>query len=60
MKNTDKKHSFNKNFKNNKGENRKALRKFILSDREWVQAFLQAQLDMREIRSHEIMKLAAY
>tara|TARA_B100000700_G_C14557379_1_gene629462 strand:- start:145 stop:327 length:183 start_codon:yes stop_codon:yes gene_type:complete len=60
MKNTDKKHGFEKNFKNNNGENRKALRKCILNDKEWVQAFLQAQLDMREFRSHDLLKSVAF
>jgi hypothetical protein len=60
MKNTDNKQSFNRNFRNNKGKNRKALRQFILADREWVQAFLQAQLDMRELRINDYLKSVAY
>jgi hypothetical protein len=60
MKGTDKKHGFIKNFKNDRGENRKALRQFILKDKEWVQAFLQAQLDMREINSQELMRSVAF
>ena len=59
MENTDKKNCFNRNFKKNNGKNRKALRHFILEDREWVQAFLQAQMDMRELRD-EILKQVAY
>ena len=60
MKNTDRKHSFDRNFKRNKGENRKELRHFILADREWVQAFLQAQMDMREFRINKSYSLVAY
>ena len=60
MKNTDKKYSFNRNFNKNKGENRKALRQFILEDREWVQAFLQAQMDMRELRINKTFSQIAY
>ena len=60
MKNTDNKQIFNRNFRNNKGKNRKALRQFILADREWVQAFLQAQLDMRELRINDYLKSVAY
>ena len=60
MKNTDRKHSFNRNFKRNKGENRKELRHFILADRKWVQAFLQAQMDMREFRKNNTYSLVAY
>ena len=57
MKNTD---NFNKNFKKNKGENRKALRQNILNDRDWVKAFLQAQIDMRELRTNRIIRNVAY
>jgi len=60
MKNTDRKQSFDRNFRNNKGKNRKALRQFILADRAWVQAFLQAQLDMRELLSNELLKKTAF
>ena len=60
MENTDKKNSFNRNFKKNIGENRKALRQFILEDREWVQAFLQAQMDMRELRIYKTFSQVAY
>lgn len=54
MKNTDNNATFNHNFKMDKGRNRKELKKFILADREWVQAFLQAQNDMRELRMEKL------
>ena len=60
MKNTDRKQSFNRNFKRNKGENREELRHFILADRKWVQAFLQAQMDMREFRINNTYSQVAY
>ena len=60
MKNTDLKCSFNRNFKKNKGKNRKELRHFILADRKWVQAFLQAQMDMRKFRINNTYLQVAY
>ena len=60
MKNVNKKHGFTNNFKNDKGENRKALRNFILTDKEWVQAFLQAQLDIRKMNSQKLLNSVAF
>ncbi|MBC8198217.1 MAG: hypothetical protein H8E60_10065 [Candidatus Marinimicrobia bacterium] len=60
MKHTDNNATFNQNFKMDKGRNRKELKKFILADREWVQAFLQAQNDMREIRMEKHNSKFAY
>jgi len=60
MRNNNRKQAFIKNFQNDKGENRKALRKNILNDNEWVQAFLQAQLDIRDLNSQILMKNIAF
>ncbi|MAJ43924.1 MAG: hypothetical protein CMF96_04150 [Candidatus Marinimicrobia bacterium] len=60
MKNTNKKHNFIGNFKNDNGKNRKTLKRFILNDSEWVQAFLQAQLDMKEMKSSELLKSVVF
>jgi hypothetical protein len=60
MNKTDNTTNFNQNFKRNKGRNRKELKKFILADREWVQAFLQAQNDMRELRIENLTSRVAF
>ena len=39
---------------------RKELKKTILADREWVQAFLQAQSDMRELRIENLNSGVAF
>ena len=47
MRNNDRKINYLINFQDNQGKNRERLRDRILSDPDWVQAFLQAFQDIR-------------
>ena len=47
------------NYINKNTSNRKILAKFILNDEYWVQAFLQAQLDMKEFINESKVSMVA-
>ncbi|MED5475151.1 MAG: hypothetical protein VX770_03890 [Candidatus Neomarinimicrobiota bacterium] len=47
------------NYTNKNTSNKKILAKFILNDENWVQAFLQAQLDMKEFINESKVSMVA-
>ena len=47
------------NHINKNASNKKILAKFILNDENWVQAFLQAQLDMKEFINESKVSMVA-
>lgn len=59
MRNSDRIKIYLKNFQDNRGKNRKRLRERILSDPEWVQAFLQAFQDIRTENNPVLQNSAA-
>lgn len=59
MRNRDRINTYLKNFRDNRGKNRKKLKERILSDPEWVRAFLQAYQDIRIERNAELHNSAA-